>query len=339
MKAITITRHGGPEVLTVKEAPDPEPGPGEVCIDVAFAGLNFAEVMARKGLYPDAPKPPCVVGYEVSGTVRSVGNEVSEVKPGDRVAALTRFGGHASVVCVPEMQVLRIPDAMPLETAAAIPVVYLTAWHMLFRVANLQPGMHVLVHMAAGGVGTAALQLCQTVADVITCGTASPGKHDYVREQGCTHPIDYRNRDYAAEVRKLTDGRGVDIVLDPLGGGDWRKGYALLAPAGHLVAFGFANADAGETRKLLHLLRQFLAVPRFSPLRLMDDNRSVSGVNMGHLWNETEMLRNELQEVLKLWEAGAVRPHIDSVWTFEEAARAHGRLEKRKNVGKVLLQP
>jgi NADPH:quinone reductase-like Zn-dependent oxidoreductase len=339
MRAIEIRKHGGPEVLAVREAADPTPGPGEIRVRVAATGLNFADVMARMGLYPDAPKPPCVVGYEASGTVDALGAGVTTFAPGDRVVALTRFGGQADVVCVPAAQLRKIPASMTFEQAAAIPVNYLTAFHMLHRVANARPGMKVLVHMAAGGVGQAAIQLLKRVPDVTIIGTASASKHDVIRGWGVTHAIDYRTTDYAVEVRKITENKGVDIVLDALGGDDWKKGYDLLAPAGHLVAFGFANMRGGNTRNLFRVVSQFFDVPKFSPLDLMDKNRAVSGVNVGHLWSEIAMLGAELDELLVMFEKGEIAPHIDSTHPFSKAAEAHARLEERKNVGKVLLIP
>jgi NADPH:quinone reductase-like Zn-dependent oxidoreductase len=339
VRALWQMKNGGPDVLTVRETPDPVPGPGEVRIRVRACGLNFAEVMARQGLYPDAPKPPCVLGYEAAGEVDAVGPGVDGPGVGTRVVALTRFGGHADVVCVPVAQVLPLPDGMDFNVAAAIPVTYLTAYHMLFRVANLQPGAKVLIHMAAGGVGIAALQLCSTVPDVETFGTASSGKHDILREEGCDHPIDYRSTDYAERVRELTGGAGVDVILDALGGKDWSIGMRLLRPVGHLVAYGFANITGGERRSLLRMVGQGVQIPRFTPLGLMDANRSISGVNIGHLWNEVELLRGELAAVLELWRKGTVRPRIDSVHPFTAAADAHARITQRRNVGKVILVP
>lgn len=339
MKAIVITKHGGHDALEVHNRPEPHPGPGEVRIQVKAAGLNFAEVMARKGLYPDAPKTPFVAGYEAAGVVDAVGIGVEGLEVGDRVTALSRFGAHASLLCVPASQALPISDAMTFEEAAAIPANYVTAYHMLFRVGALRPGETVLVHMAAGGVGIAALQLCRTVPDVTVFGTSSASKHAILSEQGCTHPIDYRTKDYAAEIRRLTDNRGVDVVLDALGGADWKKGYDLLRPAGRLIAFGFANLTSGHKRSIPRVARQFLSMPRFSPLQLMNDNKTVTGVNIGHLWDETPMLVEQLHAVLKLYDTGAVKPIIDSVFPFAEAARAHERIESRQNVGKVVLVP
>jgi NADPH:quinone reductase-like Zn-dependent oxidoreductase len=339
MRAIWITKHGGPEVLEVRETPDPVPRAGEVRIRVRAAGLNFAELMARQGLYPDAPKPPCVVGYEVAGVIDALGEGATEPPVGTRVVALVRFGGHAEAICVPAMQVHVMPEAMSFEEAAALPVVYVTAYHMLFRVASLRSGMRVLVHMAGGGVGLAALQLCRTVPGVTVFGTASAGKHAFLREQGFDHCIDYRTSDYMTEVRRITDGKGVDLVLDPLGGDDWKKGYDLLRPAGTLIAFGFANMAAGEKRNLFHVVSNFFKVPKFSPMSLMDHNRAVAGVNMGHLVSEVDLLIAEMRALLALYRDGKIKPIIDSVYKFDDAPNAHRRMHDRKNIGKVVLTP
>jgi NADPH:quinone reductase-like Zn-dependent oxidoreductase len=339
MRAIWITKPAGPQALEVRETPDPEPGPGEVRIRVRAAGLNFAEVMAAQGLYPDAPKPPCVVGYEVAGVIDALGDGAEGHAAGRRVLAMTRFGGHADTVCVPAELALQVPDAMSFEEAAAIPVNYLTAYHMLFRVACVRPGERVLVHMAAGGVGTALLQLCRTVDGLEVFGTASAAKHDVLRAEGCTHPIDYHTTDYAAEIRRLTGGEGVDIVLDPLGGNDWRKGLKLLRPFGRLVAYGFANLASGQRRRPARLASQVLGIPLLTPLQLMNHNRTVSGVNIGHLWGEIATLREELQAVLALWDEGKIKPLIDASYPFTEAAAAHRRILQRQNVGKIVLKP
>jgi NADPH:quinone reductase-like Zn-dependent oxidoreductase len=339
MRAIWITKAGGPDVLEVRETPDPELKPGHVRVRVRACGLNFAEVMARQGLYPDAPKPPCVVGYEASGVVDALGEGVTEPAVGTRVLALSRFGAHADTVCVPASQAIPIPDEMTFEEGAALPVTYITAFHMLFRVANVRPGERVLIHMAAGGVGIAALQLCRTVPGVVTFGTASASKHETIRKEGCDHPIDYRANDYVAEVLRLTDGKGVDIVLDALGGKDWKKGFSLLRPVGRLVAFGFANMASGEKRSYFNMVRQVLSIPLYTPLGLMDKNRTIAGVNIGHLWDEQDLLSEEVRELLDLYRRGSIRPRVDVVLPFEKAAEAHRRIQERKNIGKIVLVP
>jgi synaptic vesicle membrane protein VAT-1 len=339
MRAVWITGANGPDGLRVRETTDPEPGPGQVRVRVRAAGLCFAEVMAAQGLYPDAPKPPCVMGYEVAGVIDAVGDGVQGHPVGSRVVAMTRFGGHSDVTCVPAEQVFAIPDGKDFAEAAALPVNYLTAYRMLFRVACIRPGERVLVHMAAGGVGTAVLQLCRTVADVEVFGTASAAKHEVLRAEGCAHPIDYRTADYAAEARRLTGGEGVDVVLDPLGGTDWRKGLKLLRPGGRLVAYGFANMASGQRRRPVHVLSQLAGMPRLTPLQLMNSNRTVSGVHIGRLWDQIAVLSAELREVLRLWENGAITPRIDATYPFAQAAEAHRRILGRQNTGKIVLTP
>jgi synaptic vesicle membrane protein VAT-1 len=339
MRAIWITKAGGPEALEVRETADPEPGPGEVRIRVRAAGLCFADVMATQGLYPDAPKPPCVVGYETAGVVDALGDSAGGHPAGQRVLALTHFGGHADVACVPTDRVFAIPDSMSFEDAAAISLNYLTAYHLLFRIGNVRPHERVLVHMAAGGVGSAALQLGNTVDGLVTFGTASSAKHEALRADGCTYPIDYRAVNYAAEVRQLTGGEGVDVVLDPLGGRDWRKGLKLLRPGGRLVAFGFANLAKGERRNPVQVASQAAGIPLLTPLQLMNHNRTVSGVNLGRMWGEIALLRKEMLAVLALWDQGSIKPHIDAVYPFAEAAAAQRRILQRRNVGKIVLIP
>lgn len=339
MRSVWITKHGDLRALEVRESPTPSPKAGEVRVKVERAGLNFADVSARKGLYPDAPPTPCVVGYETSGVVDALGEGVTASAVGTRVMAMTRFWGQAEYVVVPAAQALPIPDAMSFDDAAAIPVNYLTAYHMLFRVAPVRPKERVLVHMAAGGVGTAALQLLKTVPGVESFGTASASKHDHLRAMGCTYPIDYRSTDYEAEVRRITDGKGVDIVLDALGGHDLRKGYRLLRPAGRLVTFGFANAQGPGGRDIFKLLGALVRTPFFHPLQVMGDNRAVVGVNLGHLWDEQAMLQEELAALLRLYDEGVVKPVIDGVYAFDQCRDAHARIEDGKNIGKVLLKP
>jgi NADPH:quinone reductase-like Zn-dependent oxidoreductase len=339
MQAIWIRKHGGPEVLEVRESPDPVPKQGEIRVRTRAAGLNFAEVSARQGIYPDAPKPPCVVGYEGAGVVDAIGPGVTEWKPGDRVIFLSRFGAHASAVCLQGHQLFRMPDSMSFEEGAALPVNYLTAYHMLFEVRRLRPRDRVLVHMAAGGVGTAVLQLCKTIEAVTTIGTASAKKHDYVKSHGCDHVIDYRTEDYVEAVRRITGGAGVDVVLDALGGPDWKRGYELLAPGGVLVAFGLANAAVAGKRNLFHAASQILRQPLYTCMRLMDDNRTVAGVNMGHLWDETALLRREGDALLDLYSRGLIKPHLGGVFPFSRVTEAHGEIEHARNMGKIVLVP
>ena len=333
MKALWLVKRGTWEI---REAPVPLPKPGEVRVAVRVFGLNFAELMASQGLYPDAPKLPAILGYEIAGEIDAVGEGVDASRIGERVVALTRFGSHAQFCCIPSQFALAIPPAMSFEEAAALPVTYLTAYHMLFFAANLRAEESVLVHMAAGGVGTAVLQLCRTVANVVTFGTASVGKHQVLRDNGCTHALDYHAVDYEPEVRRLTEGRGVDVVLDPLGGRDTLKGYRLLRPGGRIVVYGFANLQRGRFNPL-HVVAQVARMPRFSPLRLMGENRGVIGVNMGHLLGRADLLLSEMRALLALYEQGKIAPVIDCVLPLENAADGYRRIASRQNVGKVVV--
>jgi len=334
MRSVWIPRPGPPDVLEVREGPDPIARAGEVVIGVRAAGVNFADVSARLGVYPDAPPYPCVVGYEVSGQVTATGEGVRDLAPGQRVLALTRFGGYAETVAVPAAQVLPIPDTMPYEEAAAIPVNYLTAVVALHRFAAVRAGETVLVHAAAGGVGMAAIQLCRA-AGASVIGTASATKHAALREAGVAHCIDYRSEDFEAAVRRVTGGRGVDVVLDATGA--FRKSYHCLAPLGRLVCFGVSQASPGLKPSRARALLAVARLPFFHPIRLMNDNKAVIGVNLGHLWDQVTMLRAELGSLVERWERGTIRPVLAATFPLADAASAHRYLQERRNVGKVVL--
>ena len=337
MRQVWITGSGAPEKLQVREAAEPSAGAGEVRISVAYAGVNFADIQARLGQYPDAPKPPCVVGYEVSGVIDQVGAGVDGFAAGDRVMALTRFGGYSEVVAVNAEWVHRLPDQVSLEAAGAIPVNYGTAWVMLTRQANVRPGQTVLIQSAGGGVGLAALQTCLWRGGT-PIGTASAGKHARLRQMGCARCIDYRSQDVEAEVLKLTEGRGVDIALDSAGGSSIRMNYRLLAPLGHLVMFGFGGTVTGKRMNPLSLLKGLATTPFFHPLALVNANRSISGLNMGRLFPEYGRMRDEIRQIVALVADGTFVPVVDKVFPFEEAAAAHHYLQDRRNFGKVLLK-
>lgn len=336
MRQIWIPKNGGPEVLEVREAEDPRPGAGEVRIRVAASGINFADILARMGLYPDAPPVPSVVGYEVSGEVDAVGEGVEDLAVGDRVVALCRFGGYADVVCVPAQQTIKLGDDMDLVAAAAIPVQYLTAWIMLVELGNVREGHQVLVHAAAGGVGQAATQICRWKGAEVF-GTASPGKHERLKQMGVTHCIDYRSQDFEAEVQRLTNGKGVDIALDAVGGDSFNKSLRCLRPMGRLFMFGISSFAPGQTRRLLPAVKGFFGMKKFSPITLMNDNRGVFGVNLGHLWEEQDRIRVMFQSIVDRVGDGTFEPVVDKTFSFDEASAAHTYIQERKNFGKVLL--
>jgi NADPH:quinone reductase-like Zn-dependent oxidoreductase len=320
----------------MRELPDLTPGEGEVRIAVQASGVNFADVLARLGLYPDAPKPPVVVGYEVCGVVDQVGRGVTAHRVGDRVVALTRFGGYADQVVVPEPFAFPVPPALDAPTAAAIPVNYVTALIALYRMANLTAGETVLVHGAGGGVGIAATQLAK-LRGAIVVGTASAAKHEAIRALGVDHAIDYRTADVAADVRRITNGRGVDVVLDPIGGRSFAVSYRLLAPLGRMIAYGVSSIATGERRSVWRALTTIVTMPRFNPLSLMNRNRGVFGLNVGHLWSERDRLVEGMTLLLDEIGAGRLRPIVSRTFPLERAADAHRFMQSRSNIGKVVL--
>ena len=336
MRQVCIPHYGPPEVLCVQDVPEPPVTAGAVRIAVQAIGVNFADVLARQGLYPDAPKPPVVVGYEVAGRLEAVAPDVSGLSPGQQVVALTQFGGYAETVVVPAAQVFPLPHDMSYTAAAALPVNYLTAYVMLYLCGALRSAEHVLIHGAAGGVGLAAVQLCR-LRQAVIYGTASASKHAFLRQQGVQHTIDYHQEDVPAVVRRLTAGRGVDIVLDPLGGRSFAQSYKLLAPLGRLIMFGISRMSQGPRRRPLAALWQILCMPWFHPVRLLKDNKAVIGINLGHLWDQTTLLRQAVDTLLHLYQQGQISPVIAQTFPLAEAAAAHRYLQERRNIGKVLL--
>jgi NADPH:quinone reductase-like Zn-dependent oxidoreductase len=254
MNQIFITGHGGPEKLQLRESPDPSPAGGEIRIRVKASGVNFADILAREGLYPDAPRIPCVVGYEVSGVADAAGPGVNPSWVGREVFALTRFGGYSDVVIVPEKQVIPKPASLSHEQAAAIPVNYLTAWQLLVVMGSLKRDETVLIHNAGGGVGLAAIDIARHTGAKIY-GTASSGKHAFLMQRGLHEAIDYRTKDWLVELKRLTGGKGVALILDPLGGNHWKKSYAALRATGRLGMYGVSVATTSKLPGPLRLLQ------------------------------------------------------------------------------------
>ncbi len=338
MRQIWITKAGAPEVLEVREAPDPVAGAGEVRIRVHAAGINFADLVARTGMYQDAPPIPCVIGYEVSGTIDQVGAGVTELKVGARVFGMPRFGGYTDTLVLPAVQVFEMPAKMTFEEAAALPVVYLTAHHMMLFTGNLRRGSKVLIHSAAGGVGLAAIDLARAHGCEIF-GTASPGKHAFIKERGVQHALD-SGADVTAQVRAIIgDQSGLDLVLDAVGGKSFTEGYKLLGEAGRLVMFGASAMSTGKKRNLWSALKMLLGMKRYHPIPLMNDNKSVQGVNMGHLFTRLDLLRPQFESLIAMYQRGEIRPFVDKTFPFVEAPAAHHYIHDRKAKGKVLLTP
>jgi NADPH:quinone reductase-like Zn-dependent oxidoreductase len=333
VRAVVITKHGPPDVLEVQQRPDPVAGAGEVLIEVRAAGVNFADLMARLGLYADAPKPPCVVGYEVAGTVTALGEGVGDhLSVGDRVVAPVRFGGYAERVSAQADGVVPLPDALSFERGAAVPINYVTAWEALVRSGNLQPGERVLIHAAAGGVGIAATQIARRAGAEIW-GTASPAKHDAIRGFGVEHPIDYTRPGWERSVPKL------DLVMDALGGASFRRSYALLRAGGRLVCFGASGVVAGEKRNLVAAARTALRMPRFNLLKQMSESKAVIGLNVLTLWDDLGTAERWTEPLGQMLADGTIDPVVAETFPFDRAGDAHAFISARRNVGKVVLTP
>ncbi len=334
MRRIWIPRTGPPSVLDVREEADPTPAAGEVRLAVEAAGVNFADLMARLGQYRDAPPIPCVVGYEVAGTVDAVGEGVDPARIGEPVCAMTRFGGYSTMVCVPSGQAVRRPDGMDAATGAAIPVTGLTAWMMLEVMGRVRAGDRVLVHSAGGGVGLMALDLLKR-RGATAIGTASAGKHAFLAERGYDQLIDYRTQDFEAVLREQ---EGLDLILDAVGGASWGKGMNLLRGGGRLVCFGLSAGTSGQDKDAFAQLKAVAGIPflRFNPLHLINHNIGVLGVNMNRLWDEGERVAGWLGELMALWEQGVLRPVVHARVPFSDPAEAHRILHARENLGKVV---
>jgi NADPH:quinone reductase-like Zn-dependent oxidoreductase len=341
MRAMVVRRYGQPEVFEVQQVPDPQPKAGEALIRVKAIGINFADLLQRMGLYPGSPKPPFIPGLEIAGVVEKIvegsrRDETNALKPGDAVVAIPHFKAYAEWVAVPTNTVYRIPAGMPFEDAAAFPVNYLTAYHSMFTMGNMQPGNRILIHGAAGGVGIAAVQLARARGLVIF-GTAGPAKQDYLRKIGVDHPIYYDKSDFVKVVRQYAPD-GIEMVMDPIGGKSLARGQKCLGPTGRLVIYGLSDAaGSGGKRNLLRGAKALLQSPRFHPLKLMAQNLAVIGVSLGVMDSRGALLRSELDELFRMYSAGKIKPVIGKTFPLDQAAAAHQYIHDRKNIGKVIL--
>src|SRR5688572_31504806 len=278
------------------------------------------------------------MGYEVSGVIEAVGEGINDSFVGKPVAAMTRFGGQSDMVVVKATQVFDKPAHLTFEQAAAIPVNYLTAYALLVVMGSLHKGESLLIHNAGGGVGLAALDIAKKIG-AVTYGTASPSKHKFLAERGLDHAIDYRGQDWQPVLKELTNGRGVDLIIDPIGGDHWKKSFAALRHTGRLGMFGVSVASANGLAGKLKMVKAALQMPRFNPIALINKNRGAFGLNLGHMWHEPEKVEAWVEAIVRGIEEGWIKPHVDKAFPFAQAADAHTYMESRKNIGKVVLIP
>jgi NADPH:quinone reductase-like Zn-dependent oxidoreductase len=331
MRSLVITEHGPPEVLRVQERPDPEPAPGEVMVRVRAAGINFADLMARAGLYPDAPKPPCVVGYEFAGELEGA---AGDLPAGTRVMGGCRFGGYSERVAALPQNLIPLPDEWSFAEGAATPVAYVTAYAGLIRYGSLRAGERVLIQAAAGGVGIAATQVAK-LAGAEVYGAASAEKHEAIASFGVDHPVGY---DFVPEVRRISgEERPLDVAFDAIGGSSFRRSFSLLRPGGRLVCFGASEVQGGERRSPLRAARVLARMPRFNTLKLMRESQSVIGLNMLRLWDAHGSLDEYIGPLTERVGEGGIRPVVAKEFPLEDGAAAHRYVHERRNVGKVVL--
>lgn len=338
MEQVVISRNGNPQVLQVQSAEGVTPAENEVKIKVHFSGINFADLLMRMGLYPTAPKPPFVPGYEISGIVTEAGANTNPELVGKAVVAMTKFGGYSSIINIKSSRVFVLESADHLKDAAAIPVNYLTAYMMMVVQASLKKGEWLLVHGVGGGVGIAALQIAKILGTKVI-GTASAHKHDRLKAMGLEHVIDYHDTDFVKYAKEVTDGRGADVVLDPIGGSHLNRSFKALGSLGRLVCYGFSTAAVSNKKKWITLLKEFATMPRFSPVKLMGTNKAVFGCHLGMLLDRETELTKATRILLDWYREGKIKPEVDQVFPFSQAGAAHQYIHDHKNFGKVLLTP
>ena len=323
MRAVTATEPGGPDVLTVSDLPDPEPGPGEVVIDVAATAVNRADLLQRQGHYPPPPGASEVIGLECSGTVSALGDGVEQWQVGDAVCALLAGGGYAEKVAVPAGQVMPVPSGVDLETAAALPEVACTVWSNVSMVAHLQPGETLLVHGGAGGIGTFAIQLAAAMGVTVVTTAGSEAKLEVCRSLGADLAVNYREQDFVEEVKAFTDGRGADVILDNMGATYLGRNVSALATQGRLVIIGMQGGSKGELDINALLRKRGAVIATALRSRPAPEKAAICAAVVEHVW--------------PLVADGRIKPVVHARHPLAEAARAHADVEDSANVGKVLL--
>ena len=333
MKAVIVTKHGDPDKMEIQDVSMPTPGPNEICIKVSKAGINFADILSRMGLYPGAPTPPFTPGMEVSGTIHELGPDVEGFEVGDRVVGSGTNGGYAEYTVSNCKGVFKIPKEVSFEVAASFPAVYLTSYLMIIHPGDLQPGESILIHGAAGGVGLASIELAKIAGAKTIFGTCSPSKHEFIQERGVL-PVDKDN--FLAEIMQWTDDKGVDLVLDPIGGEHLMQSYRCLGSGGRVCSFGISDMAPGKKRSHWHRIKSWLSFPKFDPLKMMTSNRGVFGIHLGR-WKNWEHLDKARKDLMGSISEGKISPHVDKVFPSEKVSDAHHYIQDRKNIGKVLL--
>ena len=338
MNAAYLIKYGNAEnAFKIRKADKPQPNPNQVLIKVEAFGLNFADVMARLGLYKAAPSLPAILGYDVVGKIEAIGAQVNHVKLGDRVIALTKFGGYAEFALADNEVVYKIPTSFSAGVAVALATQYSTAYFLSHNMANLQENDTVLIHAAAGGVGTALVQMALYKKCIVfgTCG--SQEKVAYLKKNGVHYPINYRKNDFEEVIRKVIVKKGLDAVFDPVGGKSVKKDFRLLGAGGRVFSFGISSMN--QTKTIFGKIRVLLQFGLYHPLQFLSGSKGMIGINILKVAEENpEKIAKVMQEVIRLTEEGILTPHVGGEYQVEQLTEAHAFLESRKSMGKIVVK-
>lgn len=338
MKAAYLIKYGNAEkAFQIREADKPRPKSNQVLIKVEAFGLNFADVMARLRLYKAAPPLPAILGYDVVGRIKEIGAKVNHVKLGDRVVALTKFGGYAEFALADMEVVHKIPDSFSAGVAVSLATQYSTAYYLSHNMANLQEHDNVLIHAAAGGVGTALVQMALLKKCVVfgTCG--SQEKVAYLKKNGVQFPINYRINDFEKVIGNIMQNKGIDAAFDPVGGSSIKKDFRLLGAGGRVLSFGFSSMN--KTKTIFGKLRVLSQFGLYHPVQFLSGSKGMIGVNMLKVAEENpKKIAKVMQEVIRLTDTKILKPHIGGEYQVEQLAEAHAFLESRKSMGKIIVK-
>lgn len=336
MKTVYLTKHGRPDkAFEFREELMPVCKPDEIRVRVAASGLNFADVMVRKNLYDGAPKLPAVIGFDAVGWVDDRGSEVHDFNIGDRVAVLSKFGAYAEYLCTPCHAAVKIPSNMDLVDAVALPVQYLTAYYAAAELVTLRARQRVLIHAGAGGLGRALIEWCLYKGCEVFSTAGSTTKINLLKQQGVHHPILYTEQDFVKCIQQITEGKGVDVVFDGIGGANARKSFRCLSAGGRLVLHGASVFSSGH---ILQKAIQFVRFGWFHPLQLMLSSKSMIAINMMEMAREhPQLIHTLLVELLKHCNEGIFKPTAPHRFNVKEVAKAHAFLENRESHGKIAL--
>ncbi|MBT3301659.1 MAG: zinc-binding dehydrogenase [Bacteroidetes bacterium] len=338
MKAVFLTKYGNSsDVFEIRETAIPEPKGTEVLVKVETFGLNFADVIARRGMYGEAPANPCILGYEVVGHIEKLGPEVTTLKVGQKVVGLTRFGGYAEYALTEEMAAVVIPEEMDNGVATCLATQYATAYYSAYILGNLQENDHVLIHAAAGGVGIALTQLAKLRGCVTYGTTSSAEKIAFIKKSGIDFPINYKDHLFEEEVLKLNNSRKLDVIFDPIGGKNFKKSKSVLANGGRIITYGASDQLKGK-KGFLNNMRLLFGFGFLHPVFLIMSSKSVLGVNLLRIAeNRPDLLNKSMNAVVNLVKEKKLSPHVGASYHINDIAIAHDLLESRKSIGKVVV--